>query len=160
MALIETILTLHRRRWSQRRIARELNIHRETVARYLREASGRPKPAKAPIGSELADGNSKPAKAPIGSEAVAKEAPTEATMGAEADSAVGRSLCEPWRDIILDKLQAGLTAQRIYQDLVSDHGDDCLTDAGVQRFECLELFANRLPFKGCFELINFLPQLV
>ena len=61
MALIETILTLHRRRWSQRRIARELNIHRETVARYLREASGRPKPAKAPIGSELADGNSKPA---------------------------------------------------------------------------------------------------
>ena len=52
MALIETILTLHQRRWSQRRIARELNIHRETVARYLREASGRSKPAKAPIGSE------------------------------------------------------------------------------------------------------------
>jgi transposase len=122
MALVETILTLHRRRWSQRRIARELNIHRETVARYLREASGRSKPAKAPIGSELADGNSKPAKAPIGSEAVAREAPTEASMGAEADSALSRSLCEPWRDFILDKLQAGLTAQRIYQDLVSDHG--------------------------------------
>ena len=122
MALIETILTLHRRRWSQRRIARELNIHRETVARYLREASGRSKPAKAPIGSELGDGDSKPAKAPIGSEAVAKEAPTEATIGAEADSALSRSLCAPWRDIILDKLQAGLTAQRIYQDLVSDHG--------------------------------------
>ena len=122
MALIETILTLHRRRWSQRRIARELNIHRETVARHLREASGQSKPAKAPIGSELADGNSKPAKAPIGSEAVAKEAPTEATIGAEADSALSRSLCAPWRDIILDKLQAGLTAQRIYQDLVSDHG--------------------------------------
>ena len=122
MALIETILTLHRRRWSQRRIARELNIHRETVARHLREASGQSKPAKAPIGSELADGNSKPAKAPIGSEAVAKEAPTEATVGAEADSVLSRSLCEPWRDIILDKLQAGLTAQRIYQDLVSDHG--------------------------------------
>jgi transposase len=122
MALIETILTLHRRRWSQRRIARELNIHRETVARYLREASGRSKPAKAPIGSELADSNSKPAKAPIGSEAVAKEAPAEATMRAEPDSALSRSLCEPWRDIILDKLQAGLTAQRIYQDLVSDHG--------------------------------------
>ena len=46
MALIETILTLHRRGWSQRRIARELGIDRETVKRYLRLESA-PKPAKA-----------------------------------------------------------------------------------------------------------------
>src|SRR5262249_40145302 len=32
------------------------------------------------------------------------------------------SLCEPWRQVILAKLEAGLTAQRIYQDLVSEHG--------------------------------------
>src|SRR5207302_1700737 len=32
------------------------------------------------------------------------------------------SLCEPWRDIIVAKLEGGLTAQRIYQDLVSEHG--------------------------------------
>jgi transposase len=32
------------------------------------------------------------------------------------------SLCEPWRDIVLSKLDAGLTAQRIYQDLVAEHG--------------------------------------
>ena len=122
MALIETILTLHRRRWSQRRIARELNIHRDTVARYIREAASRSKPAKAPIGSEVADGDSKPAKAPLGSEALAREAPTqEAAEGDQPDSAVSRSLCEPWRDIILNKLQAGLTAQRIYQDLVGEH---------------------------------------
>ena len=33
-----------------------------------------------------------------------------------------RSVCEPYRDTILAKLEQGLTAQRIYQDLVSDHG--------------------------------------
>jgi transposase len=32
------------------------------------------------------------------------------------------SLCEPWRAIILSKLEGGLTAQRIYQDLVGEHG--------------------------------------
>jgi transposase len=32
------------------------------------------------------------------------------------------SLCEPWRQIILEKLEAGLTAQRILQDLVGEHG--------------------------------------
>jgi IS30 family transposase len=64
MALVDTILTLHQRRWSQRRIARELGIHRETVGRYVREASDRSKPAKAPIGSEK---DSKTAKAPTAS---------------------------------------------------------------------------------------------
>ena len=36
MAISETIRTLHRRGWSQRRIADELGINRETVARHLR----------------------------------------------------------------------------------------------------------------------------
>jgi transposase len=31
-------------------------------------------------------------------------------------------LCDPWRQVILDKLELGLSAQRIYQDLVVDHG--------------------------------------
>jgi len=35
MAEQHTILVLSRRGWSHRRIARELGIHRETVARYL-----------------------------------------------------------------------------------------------------------------------------
>ena len=53
MALIEAILALHQRRWSQRRIADELDIDRETVARYIRQAAAPPpKPAKAPPGSK------------------------------------------------------------------------------------------------------------
>src|SRR5260370_33821607 len=51
VAMIETILSLHQRGWSQRRIARELGIDRETVARHLRQPPPAPKPANAPTGS-------------------------------------------------------------------------------------------------------------
>ena len=46
VAMIDVILSLHRRGWSRRRIAIELDINRETVARYLKQASEAPKPAK------------------------------------------------------------------------------------------------------------------
>jgi transcriptional regulator with XRE-family HTH domain len=68
MALIEAILSLRQRGWSRRRIARELGIDRETVARYLRTAMEPSKPANAPLGSVAAAVDSKPAIAPIGSD--------------------------------------------------------------------------------------------
>ena len=46
MALIDTIQRLRQQNWSQRRIALELEIDRETVSRYLRLAEA-PKPASA-----------------------------------------------------------------------------------------------------------------
>jgi hypothetical protein len=58
------------------------------------------------------------AKAPTGSDDQA-DASNEATSP-EAPSGI-RSLCEPFRSVILAKLEAGLSAQRIFQDLVSDH---------------------------------------
>jgi transposase len=39
-----------------------------------------------------------------------------------AGSSGPQSLCEPYREAILAMVQQGLTAQRIYQDLVRDHG--------------------------------------
>ena len=64
MAKVLSIKALHAQGWSQRQIARELGINRETVARHLKQSS---KPAKAPTGSA----DAKPAtdkKAPPGSE--------------------------------------------------------------------------------------------
>ena len=52
MADIQAILGLHERGWRQRRIARELEVDRETVAKYIRASGCVPKPAKAPIGSD------------------------------------------------------------------------------------------------------------
>ena len=52
MAVVNAILTLRQRGWSQRRIARELGIDRETVAKYVNFWEAGPKPAtNAPIGS-------------------------------------------------------------------------------------------------------------
>jgi transposase len=53
VAMIDLILSLYRKGWSQRRIATELDINRETVARYLELARTAPKPANAPPGSVL-----------------------------------------------------------------------------------------------------------
>ena len=36
VSMQQSIITLSERGWSQRRIARELGVHRETVGRYLR----------------------------------------------------------------------------------------------------------------------------
>jgi hypothetical protein len=103
VALIESIQSLRAQRWSFRRIARELGIHRETVARYVRLAEA--KPAKAPLGSNTSDSDSasEAGVAPTAAE------PAKALFG----SAVGCSTCEPWREIILAKLDAGLSTQRI-----------------------------------------------
>ena len=115
MALAESIHTLYQRGWSQRRIARELGIHRETVARHLKSLSPAPKPGNAPLGSGPVADDSKPANAPLGSE------PHLATTQATAGEPGRLSGCEPWRAQILEKLQLGLSAQRIYQDLVTEH---------------------------------------
>src|SRR5262245_59046451 len=68
VAMIEVILSLHRKGWSQRRIAAELDINRETVARHLKLARATPKPAIAPSGSDSPEPAPKPAIAPSGSD--------------------------------------------------------------------------------------------
>ena len=63
MAVRDSIYTLYDRGWSQRRIARELDLDRETVGRHLRlrvqEAS---KPAIPPAGSDTPPGAGKRSK--------------------------------------------------------------------------------------------------
>lgn len=115
VAVIETILTLNRRGWSQRRIARELDVDRETVARYVqREAQAGSNPAISTPGSETT-GPPNPAISTAGTAAVAASKPAISTPGRQ-------SLCRQWRDLIEAKLDQGLSAQRIWQDLREGHG--------------------------------------
>jgi DNA-binding Lrp family transcriptional regulator len=61
MALIDAILSLKARRWSNRRIATELGVDRDTVARQLRRAE-QSNAAKVRIGAEGALPESNAAK--------------------------------------------------------------------------------------------------
>jgi len=112
MAMVQAIIGLLEQGWSYRRIARELGVHRETVARYdrLRHLSGS-KPSNPTLGSSSED-HPKPAN------------PTPGYPGFEIpERSLGPpSLCKPYEDIIQTKLDQGLSGQRIWQDLVGDYG--------------------------------------
>ena len=107
-----TIEQLAAQGWSRRRIARHLGIDRKTVRRYLREAAK--SPTISTPGSEEPESSKSPISTP--GEATGTDLITEA-LKAE----VGRpSLCDPHRRGSSAKLDLGLSAQRIYQDLVAE----------------------------------------
>jgi transposase len=120
MDTVQAIQTLYRQGWSQRKIARELGIHRSTVAAQLR---------------------SKPAGPPSG-----RCPPTGSDGELEPSDERSRSQCEPWRDVVLEKLAQGLSAQRIYQDLTGEHDFPHGYDS-VKRFVRTLQSTRELPFR-------------
>ena len=197
MDIQQAISTLSRSGWSQRRIARELSINRETVARYRllarqaeeakaalvpagSEAVPAPNPALVPTGSEAVPA-ANPALVPTGSEAVpaanaaivpAGSEPAPAAnpamppTGCEGGPASGSSApvpphpalsptgskpgrvshCEPFQAVIQAGLDQGLSAQRIYQDLVTEQQFAGGYDS-VKRFVRQLAAARPLPFR-------------
>ena len=152
MDIQQAISTLSRSGWSQRRIARELGVDRETVARYRRLARQveEPNPAIPPAGSELVEG-SKRAIVPPGSEVTTVPSNTPAEPSNPAISPTGSkpgrvSHCEPFEAFIKAGLDGGLSAQRIYQDLVSEQKFAGSYDS-VKRFVRQLEQANPLPFR-------------
>ena len=106
------------------------------------------KPAKAPPGSEP-DASSSQGERASGSIAAGPRSATISSQGERASGSIAagpgspsipsqgenalgsslagenvrsRSACEPFRDVILAKLDQGLCGQRIWQDLVHEHG--------------------------------------
>lgn len=142
MANIQAILTLHQNNnWSNRRIARELGINRDTVDRYVR------------LAKQASEDNSKRAKAPPGSGDPPASKCTKALTGSEVnlpvilqDNRLTRSACEPYRAIIEKKLSQGLTAQRIYQELVIENGF-CHKYHSVRRYIRKLGKTSQLPFR-------------
>jgi transposase len=111
-----------------RRIARELGVHRDTVSQYVRREAdtagpGPPKQAISITGSE---------------------GPNQAIS--ITGSAGRRSRCEPYRAVIIEMLERGLSAQRIWQDLQAEHG---FPDSyqSVQRFVRKLRAKSPLPFR-------------
>lgn len=97
--------------YSERKIAEQLGVSRKAVRYHLGRI--RAKDTKAPTGSALTGSEpSKDTKAPTGSE-LAKSPPA---------TPVSASLAHTFHDSIVAKLDQGLTAQRIFQDLQTEHG--------------------------------------
>jgi len=98
--------------WSRRRISRELRLDRKTIRRYLEAA------AKSPTISTPGCPEPAESKSPISTPG--EKTSVDSSM-AVLEAEPGRpSLCDSHRACIDNKLDAGLSAQRIYQDLVSE----------------------------------------
>jgi len=97
---------------------------------------------EAPPGSDAAD------RAPPGSEAVASadRAPPGSEDGDHAAVSISQSQCEPYREIVLAKLEQGLSGKRIHQDLVVEHGFTAQYHS-VRRFVQRLHGARPLPFR-------------
>jgi transposase len=134
MAEQHAIIRLAEHGWSYRRIAREMGVHRETVARYVGLARGEPPPGPSP-----------PASLVDPSISITGDEPSKPAISI-AGSAGRRSQCEPYRTVILEALERGLTAQRIWQDLRNDHGF-AESYQSVQRFVRHLRAAAPLPFR-------------
>jgi len=109
--------------WSYRRIEAETGVRRETVSRYdrARQANaakvfpGSAPPATAAVEPELAAADPNAAKVFAGSAAnAAKVFPGSGVRS--------RCVAAVYRTAITEKLDAGLSAQRIWQDLVEEFG--------------------------------------
>jgi len=138
MAMVHAIIGLLEQDWSYRRISRELGVHRETVARYdrLRQTASS-KPANPTAGSD-GDSPPNPVHVTAGSDGTDHPKPANATLGSGGLPSPDRwsgppSRCQPFEAVIKGKLDQDLSAQRIWQDLVSEHGFDG-SYSSVKRF--------------------------
>jgi transposase len=159
MAKIQAIQQLHAAGWSQRRIAEELGVDRGTVARYLQPPPPDPNAAILPAGSEGSNAATfapPPAPAAVasgGSESADSAAAPNAAIPPTGSAGEIRSAprgrpgqCERHRELILAKIDQQLTAQRIWQDLVTEQGFTGCYDS-VKRYVRRLVAKTPLPFR-------------
>jgi hypothetical protein len=126
MADIQAIRTLHASGNSDRRISALLGVHRETVAKHTAAVAGVPNAPTGDGSGAVENGPPEPdggvsgqnrPNAPSGFEnaPTGSDAPSNAPTGPP-------SSCAAHRELIERKLQQGLSAQRIHQDLVEEVG--------------------------------------
>jgi len=119
---------------SNRAISRTLGVDRGTVAKILSQIQNQPPVWKAPTGSGDAptgflaiDPASEDSSTHVSESDAAKSAASITTNASSSPDSVpvlagSRSECQPYRDEIVRKLEQGLTAQRIWQDLIDEYG--------------------------------------
>jgi transposase len=113
----QSITALAKLGWSQRRISRELGLDRATVGRQLTAAANA---ATNPAHGSGESGPPKPAADPaLDAEEVRANAARNSALGSKPGPP---SLCEPFAAQIMAAVETGLSAKRIHQDLIGEHG--------------------------------------
>ena len=119
----QQVLSLLELGWSYRRIEAETGVRRETISRYDRQRDSNA--AKVFAGSDGV-----PAAESLAKSDVEGSNPAKVTAGSGPNAAKvfpgsrprRRSSATLYHDAIETKLEQGLTAQRIWQDLVEEYG--------------------------------------
>jgi transposase len=134
MAQTQAIQALAATGRSNRAISRELGIDRGAVAKTLSQIQNQPPVWEAPTGSAdeitgVAASNSSDetttadsAKVDANATSVSSTTDISSTTHHKDAPAASRSECDVHREEIIRKLEQGLSAQRIWQDLVDDKG--------------------------------------
>ena len=117
VSLQEAIRSLYEKGWAQRRIARELGVHRKTVKEYV--AGGAKCTTQATAGSTVVDDSKCTRFSTAGSGSNQEQ---DGDLQGEEATRGRRSLCQAFSSIVESKVHAGLSAQSIYQDLRTEHG--------------------------------------
>lgn len=111
--------------YSERRIAQTLGISRGAVRRHLAAEISNRTTAQTGQGAEAQSrpGDPNGTRAQTGANDEHEE-PNRVGLASPPDQSGqgGGSQCEPFREIIGEKVHAGLSAKRIHQDLVAEHG--------------------------------------
>lgn len=110
MDKVQTILGLLKLKWSYRQIQRVTGIDRETIAKH---DPARAKPAELPTGGETPFSQNPPNCPP-------EDRPSQSVVTSSAQRP-SRSNAAPFHDLIATKVATHLDAQRIFQDLKSEH---------------------------------------
>jgi len=116
-----TVVALHSLGHSIRSIARQTGLNRRTVRRYVHASD---------VGLKGSKCTTADPKVATGSEL--PDQPKYTTPAPKVATG-SRSRCEPWREVIEPAVEAGLTAERIWQDLRLVHGFDGAYNS-VRRF--------------------------
>lgn len=162
----QTIVTLRSQGWSVRRISRELGYDRETVSKYVRLEEAKPATPSPGSGEQTGvavatggtESEAKPATPSPGSDPdvgasglAVPGVPDNRPLGA-TPLTTKVSLCEKWRKEITAGWEQGLTAKRIHQDLVQEHGF-------VGRYQSVKRFVRKLAASASvpFRRMEFAP---
>ena len=133
---INSINHLYQNGWSIRRISRELNINRRTVRKYLHRLKDNSKCST----NSITGDDSKCTISITGKD-------SKCTTNSITGNRVGRkSDCEPFRGIIKEKFNMGLSGERIWHDLKYEHNFKGSAQS-VRRFLKQFKGSNGLPFR-------------